>query len=121
MTLTLVEQIEEMRIRMHELARREQDVVNALGQALKRADEKLLQAVRNVALEHELRRESILKELHALAARMGALPHRRQLRRWRKPRLTYRITKPACQSAALAAGVKQRPTLAMNYATEVDV
>ncbi len=77
MTLTLVEQIEEMRIRMHALARREQDVVNSLGQALKRADEKLLQAVRNVALEHEFRREGILKELQALAARMGALPQPR--------------------------------------------
>jgi hypothetical protein len=77
MTWTLVEQIEEMRIRMHALARREQDVVNSLGQALKRADEKLLQAVRNVALEHEFRREGILKELQALAARMGALPQPR--------------------------------------------
>jgi hypothetical protein len=33
----------------------EQDVVNALGQTLKRADEKLLRALHNVALEYELR------------------------------------------------------------------
>ena len=42
MTMTLVEQIEEMRIRMHEESRGEQHLVNALGLALKRADEKLL-------------------------------------------------------------------------------
>jgi hypothetical protein len=74
MTTTLVEQIEEMRVRMNQLARREQELVKALGQALNRADTKLLQEVRNVALEHELRREGILLELQSLAARMGALP-----------------------------------------------
>jgi len=78
MTTTLVEQIEEMRIRMNQLARREQDLVRALGQALNRADQKLLQDVRNVALEHELRREGILRELQAFASRMGALPMPRQ-------------------------------------------
>lgn len=74
MATTLVEQIEEMRIRMHEQARSEQDLINALGHALKRADDKLLEAVRNVAFEHELRREGIMQELYALAARLGALP-----------------------------------------------
>ena len=74
MTTTLVEQIEEMRVRMNQLARREQDLVRALGQALNRADQKLLQDVRNVALEHEMRREGILRELQSLATRMGALP-----------------------------------------------
>ena len=74
MTTTLVEQIEEMRVRMNQLARREQDLVRALGQALNRADQKLLQDVRSVPLEHEMRREGILRELQAFAARMGALP-----------------------------------------------
>jgi hypothetical protein len=74
MTTTLVEQIEEMRIQMHEASRREQHLVNALGLALKRADAKLLEAVRSVAVEHELRREGIMLELHALAARMGMFP-----------------------------------------------
>ena len=78
MTTTLVEQIEEMRVRMNQLARREQDLVRALGQALNRADQKLLQDVRNVALEHEMRREGILRELQALATSMGALPMPRQ-------------------------------------------
>jgi hypothetical protein len=74
MATTLVEQIEAMRIQMHEQARSEQDLVHALGLALRRADEKLLEAVRTVSLEHELRREDITRELHALATRMGALP-----------------------------------------------
>jgi hypothetical protein len=74
MTTTLVEQIEEMRIRMHEESRREQHLVHALGLALKRTDEKLLEAVRSVAAEHASRREGIMQELHALATRMGTLP-----------------------------------------------
>jgi hypothetical protein len=78
MTTTLVEQIEEMRVRMNQLARREQELVRALGQALNRADTKLLQDVRNVSLEHELRREGILRELQSLATRMGALPMPRE-------------------------------------------
>ena len=74
MTTTLVEQIEKMRIRMHEESRRDQHLVHALGLAQKRADEKLLEAVRSVVAEHESRREGIMQELHALAARMGTLP-----------------------------------------------
>src|SRR5262245_5450851 len=74
MTTTLLEQIEEMRIRMHQQSRREQELVNTLGLALRRADEKLLEAVRNVAFEHEARREGIMNELQALASRMGTLP-----------------------------------------------
>jgi hypothetical protein len=74
MTTSLVEQIEEMRIRMHEESRREQHLVHALGLALKRTDEKLLEAVRSVAAEHESTREGIMRELHALATRIGTLP-----------------------------------------------
>ena len=73
----LIEQIEEMRIRMVELAGGEQDLVRALGEALSRADQKLLQDVRVVAQEHEARRGVILKELQGLATRMGALPRPR--------------------------------------------
>jgi hypothetical protein len=74
---TLIEQIEEMRRRMNELAAGEQDLVQALGEALSHADQKLLQDVRSVAEEHEARRGAILKELQSLAARMGALPRPR--------------------------------------------
>jgi hypothetical protein len=74
---SLIEQIEEMRVRMNELASGEQDLVRALGEALSRADQKLLQDVRAVAQEHEQRRGVILKELQGLAQRMGALPRPR--------------------------------------------
>jgi hypothetical protein len=74
---SLIEQIEEMRVRMNELASGEQDLVRALGEALNRADQKLLQDVRTVAQEHEARRGVILKELQGLAQRMGALPRPR--------------------------------------------
>ncbi len=75
---TLIEQIEEMRIRMNQLAAGEQDLVRALGDALSHADQKLLQDVRGVAEEHEARRGAILKELQSLATRMGALPRPRR-------------------------------------------
>jgi hypothetical protein len=71
---SLIEQIEEMRARMNALAAGEQDLVTALGEALARADQKLLQDVRSVAADHEARRGAILSELQILAARMGALP-----------------------------------------------
>jgi hypothetical protein len=70
---TLIQQIEEMRIRMNDLATNEQGLVRALGDALARADETLLEDVRSVAAEHEVRRGAILNELQMLAARMCAL------------------------------------------------
>jgi hypothetical protein len=73
----LIQQIEEMRIRTSELASSEQGLVRALGDALSRADQKLLQDVRSVAAEHEARRGAILTELQSLSARMGALPRPR--------------------------------------------
>ena len=70
---TLIQQIEEMRIRMNDLAAREQGLVRVLGDALARADQALLQDVRSIAAEHEVRRGAILNELQMLAARMCAL------------------------------------------------
>ena len=109
MATTLVEQIEEMRIHMHDVSRREQHLVNALGLALKRTDEKLLEAVRSVAVEHGLRREGIMNELHALAARMGSLPvsQRRAALRRRMHRSTCGVTRPV---GVQATGLKQWPT-----------
>ena len=75
---SLLQQIEDMRIRMNELATNEQDLVRALGDALMSADQKLLQEVRRVATEHEARRSAILNELQSLSARMGALPMSRE-------------------------------------------
>ena len=75
---SLLQQIEDMRIRMNELATNEQDLVRALGDAFLSADQKLLQDIRSVATEHEARRSAILNELQSLSARMGALPMSRE-------------------------------------------
>jgi hypothetical protein len=64
---------------MREQARSEQDIVKALAEALKRADDQLLVAVRNIALEHEMRRDGILRELQALATCLGGFPISRVL------------------------------------------
>lgn len=75
---TLLQQIEEMRVQVNELASGEQRLLNALGDALTRADHKLLHDVRNVAAEHEARRGMILKELQSLALRVGLFPEQRE-------------------------------------------
>jgi hypothetical protein len=99
---SLIEQIEEMRSRMNALAAGEQGLVTALGEALARADQKLLQDVRSVAADHEARRGAILSELQSLAARMGALP--------RPPQEPYAaltetpVNMPAREIAPLARG-----------------
>ena len=64
----LIQQIEEMRTRMNELAAGEQELVRALGEALTRTDQKLLEDVRTAAADHEARRGAILTELQSLAA-----------------------------------------------------
>lgn len=68
---TLLQQIEEMRQHVNELADGEHSLVKALGEALSRTDQKLLQDVRQVAVEHEMRRGLILNELQSLASRIG--------------------------------------------------
>lgn len=75
---TLLQQIEEMRVHVNDLANAEQGLVKALGDALNRADQKLLHDVRSVAVEHELRRGAILQELQSLAANIGLLPAPRE-------------------------------------------
>ena len=105
MTTSLIEQIEEMRVRMNELAAGEQDLVRALGDALSRADQKLLQDVRGVAEEHEARRSVILKELQGLAARMGALPRpRRPFAALEEVPLDLTVPEPEPPQPALRAG-----------------
>ena len=72
----LSKNVEEMLSRLAENARTEQDFVRTLSDALRRVDEQLLRDVRNVSLQHELRREAILGELQELAVRLCALPVR---------------------------------------------
>jgi hypothetical protein len=70
----LRQHIEDVRLRLTAIAEGELALVEALGDALSRVDERLLRDVRNLAAEHEARRGAILGELQTLAARMGAFP-----------------------------------------------
>jgi hypothetical protein len=63
----LLQHIEEMRVRLSEIAGDEQALVQALGDAFKRLDQQLLRNVRTTAADHELRREEVLSELQDLA------------------------------------------------------
>jgi hypothetical protein len=72
----LSKNVEEMLTRLADNARTEQDFIRTLSDAIRRVDEQLLRDVRNVALQHELRREAILGELQDLASRLCALPVR---------------------------------------------
>ncbi len=69
--MKLLQHIEEMRVRLSEIAGDEQVLVKALGDALDRLDQALLRDVRTIASEHELRREEILGELQGLAGGIG--------------------------------------------------
>ena len=67
----LAQYVEEMRMRLSEIARDEQALVQALRDALNRLDQQLLGGVRTIATEHELRREDIIGELQGLADGIG--------------------------------------------------
>ena len=70
----MMQLVEEMRSRLDQIADTEQTLVRALGDALSRVDQKLLQDVRSISIEHEARRGAILLELQTLATRIGAFP-----------------------------------------------
>jgi hypothetical protein len=71
---TLAQEIEAMLIRMKEMSEQEHSLVSALGDALNRADQRLMDEVRAVTVEHETRRALIFGELQTLACRVGMLP-----------------------------------------------
>jgi hypothetical protein len=52
-------------------AHTERSLAEALGDALNRLDQELLQDIRNIATGHETRRVAILNELQALAGSIG--------------------------------------------------
>jgi len=75
----LTEQLEQMRVRMNEVARREHEMAAELNAAVRSMDEQLLHEVRSITAAHEARRATILNELQMLAARLDGLPkHVRQ-------------------------------------------
>jgi hypothetical protein len=60
-----------MHIRIAETSTHEETLVRALGEALDRLDQQLLQDVQTIASEHEQRRSVILGELQGLASSIG--------------------------------------------------
>lgn len=74
----LQQQLEEMHIRIAEMATREEALVKALSDALTRLDDQLLADVQHIASEHETRRTAILGELQGLAAGIGMFQIPRQ-------------------------------------------
>jgi hypothetical protein len=72
----LPENIEQMLLRLTENSKSELDIVRALADGIRRVDEQMLREVRNVALQHEVRREAIFGELQELASRLCAMPQR---------------------------------------------
>jgi len=67
----LQQQLEEMHIRIAEMASHEETLVKALSDALTRLDEQLLADVQAIASDHEARRITILGELQGLASSIG--------------------------------------------------
>ena len=76
----LTAQLEQMRIRMNEVAKRESHLAAELNSAIRRMDEELLHEVRSMAAEHEARRANILNELQVFAAQLDGLPDRQRQR-----------------------------------------
>lgn len=72
--------VDEMLVRLTEEAQGEMELIRALGDAIRRVDEQLLREVRNVTIQHEMRREAIVGELQTLATRLCALPARNAAR-----------------------------------------
>ena len=70
----LTVQLEQMRIRMNDVARREHEMAAELDAAVRGMDEQLLHKVRSIAAEHETRRATILNELQLLAAQLNGFP-----------------------------------------------
>ena len=68
--------VEEMLSRLENNSKSELSLVRALAEAIRRVDDQMLHELRNLSLQHELRRESILDELQTLATRLCHLPAR---------------------------------------------
>ena len=68
--------IEQILAHLRETSNSELEHVRALADGIRRADEQMLRDVRNVAMQHEVRREAIFGELQELASRLCVLPQR---------------------------------------------
>ena len=72
----LHQNVDDMLAELTERSQTEKEFVRRLSDAIRRVDDQLLRDVRNVSLQHEVRREAILGELQTLAGRLCALPAR---------------------------------------------
>src|SRR5262249_49387923 len=84
--------IHDMRARLTEVDNTQQALIQALAEALARVEQKLLDDVRSLTMDHEARRVAILTELHNLSVRFQH--HGTRYRGWRMPR---RVSRPTCQ------------------------
>ena len=100
----MIQVVEELRDRLNSVSDQEQKLVASLRDALNRFDQKLLQDVRNIAVEHESRRSVILNELQGLASRMGAFPAPRSEPRPQVSGEARPAAAPAESGAALPPG-----------------
>jgi hypothetical protein len=71
----LTAQLDDMRIRMNEVARQESHLVSELNASIRKMDNQLLHEVRSIAAEHEARRANILNELKLLSVRLNGFPY----------------------------------------------
>ena len=71
---SLADQLEQMRIRMNDVARREHEMAAELDAAVRSMDEQLLHKVRSITAAHEARRATILNELQMLATQLNGFP-----------------------------------------------
>ncbi len=110
----LIQHIEEMRARLSQIATTERSHVQSLSDALNRLDQEILQSVRNIAAEHEIRRDAILDELQALAGSIGMLPPARE------PVQPVAIQRHDGHPYALGSGNRSQATQDMSYHDELE-
>lgn len=72
----LSDNVEDLLKRLEGNSKSELNLIRALADAVRQVDDQTLRELRNLSLHHELRRETILGELHLMAARMCQLPSR---------------------------------------------
>src|SRR6476620_2108979 len=97
----MIQLIEEMDARLSQIADAENELVRALGNALSRVDQRLLQDVRQITTEHESRRGAVLHELQGLATGIGAFPVARQ------PTSSVEYAEPVARPITAANGVPE--------------
>ena len=66
--------IEGLLNRLADNSRSELELVRTLADAIRRVDDQMLREIRGLTIQHQIRRETIVGELHSLAGRLCNLP-----------------------------------------------